>query len=383
MKAEINSIKENVRNFVSDLQNQLVHANLCLVTFKDDVENTCSKFVLDNPSTPENENIDYFLDQLNKVDVGGGGDPRENSLGGTLNAVKNTDWNVGSQRMVILFTDAYFWVQPIHRHEREAQFAPTYPEVLEAIEDKGANVFVVAPKAGGYSKNYFKYPGMPQVSGGTWFNIKHLRKGQITIDGIFDYIRETIRTTYEIKYTAEENSLDPTLPIAMRQLTIESTETEKFVSIQLDDHQSNMPNGRPDLKDRFLLSGTSPVNEDTLLVYLNGVETLDYRVENGYLIFPIPPTQGSRILAQYELGNLIDNVVTRPFVLKGDGILRDFSLVLNGINADMRDYEVTMSLNGTYHLILKPQVYSNEDPYKIRESLGLEIFSKYIKITQP
>ncbi|MCB0393267.1 MAG: VWA domain-containing protein [Bdellovibrionales bacterium] len=383
MKQEINSVKDNIRNLVDGLERQNIRSNLCLVTFKDEIYDKCRNFVIDDPVTPENENLVHFLEQVTKLKAEGGGDPRENALGGALEALKNTPWHSNSQRMVILFTDAYFWFLPHHKNEREAQWAPYYDDVLEAIENAGAQVFVIGPKAGGFDKDWFGHPSLPDHSGGQWFNIEKLRKGEVTLASIFDYIIEQVKTVYNLKYFAENNGLDPTLPLSQRQISIQSTGLHNIARIEVVDFQSNMPNGRPNLKTRFPLQDTSPINASTLEVNVNSLPSSDFVLDGYDLLFNSAPDQGAKIVATYEMGDLIDNVRLQPFVLKGNGELADIRVWVNNRVLNTNEYAVTLSLDGKYHLDLKDPVFMNSDPFGIRNAGELYLYVEYTRVVRP
>jgi hypothetical protein len=383
MKQEINSVKENIRKFVSRLEANMVRANLCLGTFKDEIIDRCRSFVKDDPSTPENENLESFLTKVSRLEAKEGGLPRENALGGALDALKTTPWGSGNQRMIILITDAYFWFLPHHKNEREAQWAPTYPEVLQAIENYGASIFVIGPKAGGFNEPWFKYPSLPVHSGGEWFNIEDLRKGKVTLESILGHIAEQVRTTYELIYTAEDNGLDPTLPLKNRDFTLESSGSVQIDSFMLENHSSNMPDGRPDLKTRFPLEDSSPINVDTLSVSINGAQVSNYRLDGSDLVFAMPPDQGADIMAVYELGNLIDNVQVKPFVLLGDGELKEIRVYANGVRLMPSEYLLSSSLAGQYHLTLRGRVFDNSDPYGIRRNAELRLRAEYVRVVRP
>ncbi|MCB0394854.1 MAG: VWA domain-containing protein, partial [Bdellovibrionales bacterium] len=322
MSNEINSVKEKVSKFVDDLFKKNVKANVCLLTFKDEIKKKCDKFVMDDPGTAENENLKSFLSELSKVSASGGGKLPENSMGGVLSAAKDTPWNMGAQRMVVMFTDDKFWIKPRDNGESEAKTAPTYPEVLDAISNYQTQVFVVGTKEPGYNSDFQNYPSITEHGKGYWFDIEKLRKGKITIDDIFNYINDQITTNYTIQYGALDNGLDPRKPLNNRQIKIKAKGGKGVDRVDIQNVQSNMPNGHPELKKVFTLNKSAPIDEKTLSVYVNGRRLPNgYSLLDGDLHFDEAPDSGAKINVEYELGGIFENVEQHPIVLDGAGEL--------------------------------------------------------------
>ncbi len=381
MDAEINSVKQNVSKFVADLEAKKVSSSLCLVTYKDKVERKCDRFVMDDPSTPENENLVDFLDEVSKLEARGGGRSHENTMGAVLTSAESTPWNLGTQRMIIFFTDDGFWIKPRDDGRSEAKTAPTYIEVLDALTDKDVQVFGIATDHKGYKNDYDIYPSVTEHSGGAWFDIDKLRRGKITIDDIFNYINDQISTTYTITYNVEDNSLDPTLPIDMRDFKIASKGSVEIDKIVIKDAQSNMPNGRPELKARWVLNKNSPINVNSVKVKINGsTMAAGFQIDSGEIVFNSPPAQGAKIEVQYELGTLIDNISTHPIVLEGNGSLGKTSVYFNHILANKNEYEITPSHDGTLHFKVSRDVLTDPDTFGIRAQKRLKIEVQYERV---
>jgi hypothetical protein len=383
MDAEINSVKQNVSKFVRDLTAKNVKSSVCLLTFKDKIEKKCDKFVIDDPTTTTNENLNGFLDELSRVKVSGGGNRNENSMGAIVSAANDSAWNMDTQRMIIMITDAGFWILPKDNGESEARWAPEYPDVLDSITNSQAQVFVVGPDEKGYNKDYDSYPSVTKHGNGSWFDIEKLRKGRITMDDIFNYINDQVTTNYTLKYGSIDNGLDPRLPLGQRRLMIMAKGGLGVQKIDLRSATSNMPNGHPELKKNFVLNKTSSINEDTLSVYVNGNRiNSGYSLVSGELVFDSAPDQGALVEAEYELGSLIDNVRQHPLILAGKGRLVSATVKLNGLNVGVHDYQITQSHDGTHHLQLRDSVFSDDDPYDIRAIGKLLVSVQYI-LEQP
>ncbi len=210
----IHWIKNNIDFLAQELAFSDLNARFCLVTFKDLLIKQCHHFVQDNPSTPENENLMSFLNDLSRQQVGGGGKLNtENALEGLLATARDTPWEADSQRMIVLVTDALFWVRPFATLDVDGRTAPFYsqdighPGVLEELEDSQAQLFAITRDISGFSKNYFEFPSLVEVTSGQWFPIKKLEKSQITMKDIFDTILKQVHpqshTLYTIEYFAK------------------------------------------------------------------------------------------------------------------------------------------------------------------------------------
>jgi hypothetical protein len=376
MDEEINAVKAAIRRFVGQLAGRNVKARLCVVSFKDEIFDRCSKFVEDDPTTPKNENLDWFEDFLARLNPSGGGNPRENSLGGVLEASKGTAWGANNQRVIILITDAYFWFLPNHKNEPEAKYAPYYDDVLTSLKSSGALVFPITPTMGGYSKDFFSKPAGYGVNGGEWFDLRKLEKGTLTMDGIFNDISSYIVTDYAVEYLSEDNpGLNPHESLANRKIELapSSAVISKF---DVGTPQSNWPNGQPLPKKDFPLQpGAKPNTEQ---VTVNGVRTTTgYVIANDTLVFKTAPAPGSEIRIQYERLKLRDHVQTRSLFLSGKGKLTNLKVYLNSSWVPTNHYQITTTTQGGYVLDLTDQAFPESDPYNVRSKGYLDIAVEY------
>ncbi len=378
MDEHINKVRDAIRGFVSQLEYRDIKANLCIVTFKDQTEKICSKFVEDDPTTPDNENLVSFLDELGKIKVGGGGYIKENSLGGLISAAQDTAWHAKSQRIIIHVTDADFWVMPNDESDIEARYAPTYQEAVKSVKKSGATVFTIAPRLPGFETDFEFSDSFPKLTNGQFFELKKLQDGKITMNDIFNKISQSLTTDYEINYTSEENlGLDPKLPLKDRKIEVMVTSP---LSTRISAISSSMPDGSPQYKTKFALQTTSPIKDSTIKLQINGQDmTTGYHVSHGELIFDLPPEPGSQITLTYELKNLRDNIKVLPVSMKGRGQLKKIDVWFNKILANVNDFEISKSTSdGTHILIPKDSVFSQDDPYRIRETGSLNIEIEYI-----
>lgn len=366
MDEEINAVKFAIRDFVQKLATKNVNARLCAVTFKDWTFQYCRKFM----------DTETFLDFLSRLDPEGGDQPKENSLGAIVDAATVTPWDAQNQRVIIPITDIGFWIMPIDRNKEEARHAPTYEQLMTAVKNSHAMVFPITPKMPAFSKNYFQYPSLPKMSGGEWFDLRKLEKGQTTMDDIFEKIGDVITTNYVVEYNVEDNEgLNPTLPLRDRNVEVHLLPTSGASTVQKQSVTSTMPYGRPDYVKRFKLK--SGVKSSSLEVYINGERIAEgYSVEGSDLTFSLPPEPGAEIVAYYENKALRDNVKVQSLLLKGV-MVQNLKVWLNGIAAPETDYMTSTTNSGETVFDLKNSAFDEKDPYMIRTQGHLRIYLEY------
>ena len=275
MANEIRRVKESIIDFVNNLDSIDVETQLCLVTFSDFLEKKCDAFVNDVASTTDNENLLQFIADIHNIVLdnsngrGGGQYMNENSLGGLLSAAYDTPWSQDSQRMAVLITDAWFWdadgnkkLDPIYDGITEGDETPSYSDVLNALNEKGVQVFAVTPDLPGFSRDYDKSvqvhfspfggwpsydqekrkkkkrgkrglePSLVEYTGGQWFDIERLNRNEITINDIYDYIINQVQTFYRIKYLSSDNPGLTVDNIDQSQIFLENAENNLQIRIQ-------------------------------------------------------------------------------------------------------------------------------------------------------
>lgn len=279
MSDEIERVKESIIDFVNDLSLIDVETQLCLVTFSDFLEKKCDAFVDDVASTKDNENLLQFIADINDIELdnslgrGGGTQMNENSLGGLLSAVQDTPWNKESQRMAVLVTDAWFWdadgnkLAPLYSRADgtpniEGNEAPSYSDVLNALDDKGVQVFAITPDLPGFSRDYNPslyssltrweqvpwnsdyqekkkrgmrrgwQPSLVEYTGGQWFDIEKLNRNETNINDIYDYIISQVQTFYRIEYLSSDNPGLTVDNVDQSQILLENKENTLQIKIQ-------------------------------------------------------------------------------------------------------------------------------------------------------
>ena len=377
MKRYIDMIKNNITYFVNRLGEDQIQVNLCLVTFRDLVEKICQIFYPDNPRTPQNENTTKFLSDISNLKLHSGyNEYHENVLGGLLAAARHTPWNPGNQRMIILATDALFWI-PLHNSRPEARAAPNYSTVLDALEKNNIQVFALTQSYHGFSKNYFEYPSLVEATSGGWFNIKTLEEK--SMQTVFREIRDQLNVFYKIEYFVEDQEgLNAFLPLESRKISLNTKATQnEDAQIQIQDIHSNLPEGAAKLQSNWALDEPD-IKKDNITVTINGVKGdlgHDFFVEDGQIFFAQPPPSGSEILVTYDLEGLINNIQKHPLNLQPSSHREtsNFSLLLNGKKAEDIYFDIQTTDDGSAFLNLKNEIFSDEDPFNIRQSNGLNI----------
>ena len=386
----IDMVKNNIVDFVNELEAGQIDVNLCLVTFRDSVERRCSFFYPDNPLTPQNENVLRFLDTLSRLELHSGyNEYHENVLGGTLAAARNTPWSSGSQRMMILATDALFWI-PLHfranfyNSRPESRNAPEYEAVLNELTENNIQLFALTQDYQGFSKSYFnEHPSLVRATSGLWFNIKTLEER--SMQAVFDHIRDQLNIFYKIEYFVEDQEgLNPFLALENRKIDLTANATqnsyEQNIQMEIQNIHSNLPEGASHLLSKWSLNEPD-IKKDNIIVTVNGIEKKleeDFLIEDGQIFFTEPPSNGSEIIVTYELEELVNNIQKHPLNLSStQREVSNFSLLLNEKEVDQTYFEIRQANDGRFSLYLNDSVFSDEDPFNIRESNGLSISLSY------
>lgn len=375
MKSTIDKVKNSISNFVAKLERRNYTANLCVLTFKDHTTKYCNRWVRDNPSTPQNENLNAFIAEISRLKATGGDDPTENSLGALKDVATTTPWHSDTQRITIMFTGNKFWVMPLNRHIREAYHAPTYSEALNALVNHSVTTFVISPKwIAGYAKDYHEYPSVVEATGGLFFDFKKLTKGEITIDGIFNQISNRFSSVYSIDYLSEENpGLNPNLPLHQREIRVEVDSVVYFQDIEYLTKRSNMENGKPSYETEWPLTNDKPIHKNRVHVEINSRPIRNgYSIRNGNIIFDTPPPPGSQIKVTYEYSKLRDNI-DKISSIRIAPYVETLTVYLNNKEANSTYYEVIEETDDYWLLKLKNKVFSDSDPFNIRGFKKLDV----------
>ncbi|MCC6276503.1 MAG: VWA domain-containing protein [Oligoflexia bacterium] len=378
IEGTINTVKATIKDFVESLKVKNISARLCLVTYKDVVDRACQSFVEDNPQTPENENLNSFLNDVLRIKPDGGEQPKENHLGALVAAAKLTPWGVGHQRMIVLFGEGGFWVKPIDQDEREAWAAPTYPETLDAIKKSQAQVFVIHPKWHGFSSDYFDLPGIPRYSNGRYFDLRELEKGKITVNAIYDAIRDQMKWTHVLSFVAEQNpGINGALPLSQRHIDLRfAMSVQNFRVLQID---TNFPNGHGLPKSEFDLASSQQSPVRFVRVWVNGheVSKSQFAVGGQILRFISPPPPDALITAEFELGSLVENISFVPVIVRTK-LPKNLKITVNGVRLSPNQFFLRPIPNQLVALVeWDPQLFSESDPLKIRELKKVQVSLEY------
>ena len=371
-------IAKSVQSLKNELEEQEIHPEFCLVTFKDSVEQTCHKFIDNNFMVFQN-----YISNLRLV--GGGGTNTQNPLAGLLAAanIPRSD----NQRIIVLITDALPWLE-IHSLSR--LMVPRYSRVLNRLSSQtfyqpGMQVFAL-------TRSHHLFSDLTEDTFGQWFDIRKIEKKEISIDQVFNQIGEHLNILHKIEYLVEDQQgLNPSLALEERDIKIDSQIED--IQIEIQEIQSNMPDGGIEPQSRFLLSKDNIINKDHIYVVstVDGFKGLEYDffIEDGEIVFTEVLPEGVQIAVQYEKGDLIDNIQRHPLILKGNHTdtadqieISSISLKLNGKPASNEDFEIESISDNRFYFHLSENVFHNTDPYNIRMSSGLNISIIYEVTTQ-
>lgn len=375
MQPYIDALKLRAASFVQTLASSNIKANLCLVTFGDEVHSLCSNFTEDDPNTATNENLNRFLDALSRIDTDGGGDIPENQLAALIAAAQNTPWHADAQRIAILMTDADFHYSP--GYVGDAFNAPTYQTALNSILSTMMMTFAVAPDEPGYSRSFNGLDAFPAASGGGWYDLDDIISGHRNMGDILNSIINQISVMYVAKFVVEDYvGLDPTLELTRRNIQIRLRDSSKPWTVRVSNISSNLPMGHPQYKKDFSLAAN--LNElSSVVVLVNNTPVTDYSHNGRTVRFTTAPQAGAVIRVEYYKAQLRDNLVLTPitFTKKSDKTLE---VVANGFLLEKTDYEITLVSDETYLLKLKESLFDDIDPLRIAHfgSLTIGIFEK-------
>ena len=384
MGATIESIKIRLKSFVENVYAKGSNARICISTFGDSTLSKCSKFYSINSADPASEaEKAILLSQLSSLKASGGADTPENPMRALLDSL-TADWIATNQQFIILVTDAPFHYAPSYKGDA-GDLAPVYADVLSAFAARKINIFAATPSLAGYNLNFDgTSAGIVRATGGEWFLYSDVVSGKVTFDTILDRIVKRVNSFYTLRYISEENSLDPKLPVASRNIRVEisSDSTSAVNDLQL---VSNLPNGRADYKKEFSLTNKD-FDKTKAVVKVNGVSyayntAFKFTADNK-LIFNAAPSPSAKIDVTLTLTNLKQSIEFSSIVFANS--LKDGSvyLTLNGQAVDSKYYKLEKSLEGRYTIILDDSLFSESDPLKIRSYGGLSVDIRYLYADQ-
>lgn len=103
MSSAIEGVKSSVTSFIATLTNEGYNAKVAIIPYDDDAP---SAEISVNPAWQDFTDSASALDYVSKLYAYGGGDGPENAYAGIMYAWQNASWRAGSQRVIVLITDA-------------------------------------------------------------------------------------------------------------------------------------------------------------------------------------------------------------------------------------------------------------------------------------
>ncbi len=379
MRPSINSVKENVIDFVEQLKSVNILANLCLVTFANRVLDECTEFQNDDPLTSNNENIEDFLNKLERLNTVVGGEIPENQLQGLRSAAEVTPWRAGARRLSILITDAGFY-DATNPGEAGAN-AQSYPEVYNSIINNRVNSYIVGPDIAGYSQpfqgtaplasaeNFFDFNDLIESS-----SVNNPGNSSKSLKDILKEIARSLSTVYSIGYDVNKNSLNPDLPVRQRNIVVTVPANPSYV-VEMEPVTATFPNGHPVTRSEWALSVNNAVFENLKVSINNNEITEGYQVQSGKIKFSTPPPANAQIKIEYNNGNVSDGISLSQLKLPVPNIDNYKVLIYyNGLLADGLDYELQVEPRKRFiYLTIKASALDEGDKYNIRQKQGLYV----------
>lgn len=367
-------ISGSVESLRNELEKYQMHLKFCLVTFKDNLGEKCDNGFIDN------NYFSFFQNHISNLKLtGGGGTNTQNPLLGLLAAanIPRSD----NQRIVILITDALPWLEGQTLPRRPV---PLHSTVLDRLSSQipnqpGIPVFAL-------TRSHDLFSEITEDTSGQWFDIHDIINRKTGLDDVSHQIREHLNILRAEYIVEDQQGLNPFLSLEERSIEISSQFED--VHIEIQDIQSNMPEGRAEPQSRFLLSRDAVINKDHISVVRTShgfdERLTNFFIEDGEIVFIEILPEGSQISVQYESGDLIDNIQRHPLVLEGHtqaesstDQISSISLTLNGKSVLREDFEIELASDNHFYLNLNENVFDNTDPYGIRASGGLNISATY------
>ena len=390
----IETAKVRLKEFIKTSRERGYHTRMCISTFGDYTVKKCN-FFDNNPKDPSTETqVKGLLKELSQLQAyrGAGRDPGypdldENPMQALVDTAK-APWGADSQRFVILVTDWGFLYSPenIGKNAEAGKLPapPTIKEVHAAIKASQMKVFAVTrtkhSHAGkdlvwdGYNTPFKDEPGIVQASGGEHFDFDKVLRREISLDHILERILKRINTTYKLTYVVDKvQGLDPTLPVANRNVTIKLTDPAQGV-VKKTSTLSSIPTGRPQYKQNFKLSDQA-IQPDTMKVLMGDkqVAPAEYTVTKGEVRFKTTPPAGSKLRFVFLYEATEQNLMLEPISLRGTLTPTNTKVYLNDKEASADDVVFAKDLEGNSSVTLANGIMASNDPYGIRKSKALKV----------
>lgn len=383
MGKTIEAAKKRLVDFVKSTRAQGYHTRMCISTFGDFTVKKCSRFYDNDPKESSTEiEVAELISEITKLKAltgaqdPGGMDFDENPMRAVIDAA-SAPWGDNSQRFLILITDAGFLYSP-GNSGRIGAGAPQFSEVSAAISQSKMKIFAVTPSLAGYDKKFGTDEGIVNQSQGEWYRYSDLVSGAITLNTVLGKILSSIDTTFYLHYTLNAQShLDPTKPLAQRNIQIEILDTTLGVIKSLL-VTSNLPNGRiPDPK-RFLVADKD-IKTSELKVYVNDVlQNGNYNILlNREIEFFRPQLANSKIKIKYKYQAIRDAITLRPLnVSVGADKVSLLKFTINNISVDAKYYEVIPGEMNLSTIVFSDDIFAQQDPFKIIETQEMNVLIK-------
>lgn len=195
MRQVVNGVKANVEDFTRKLSSKGIDYRLGLVTFSDRVERR-KDFTND---------VKQFIDWVDEIRVGGGGDDNENALEG-MHEAATLKFRRNAQRILIVITDAMY-----HQKGDNADGVTSFntKTISDFLLRSGIRLYAITPP------QMTDYEKIVHATYGQRFNIIE------DFSSILDFFTNSLTSLYAVKYKLTE-----TTPPETARLEIRNSENE-------------------------------------------------------------------------------------------------------------------------------------------------------------
>jgi outer membrane protein OmpA-like peptidoglycan-associated protein/Mg-chelatase subunit ChlD len=178
MRQEVNEVKTNIAEFTQRLAAKGVDYRLALITFSDRIERRYNF----------TEDVNTFINWIDELRIGGGGDDNENALEGLAEAT-NLKFRPIAQKLFILITDAMFHQKGDHG-DGTTQYNTQSMAVF--LRHQNVRLFAITPPP------IIQYDTLVRATKGKRFNIVE------DFSSVLDDFSESITSLYAVRYRIDE-----------------------------------------------------------------------------------------------------------------------------------------------------------------------------------
>jgi predicted ribosomally synthesized peptide with SipW-like signal peptide len=190
MGGELDSVKDNIQDFVNSVDSQGIDAQYALYLYGDDEDTGPPAVYLKQDFTSDATTfVNSVQDSSLREEVGYGGDTPEDNYEAILTADNDLSYRTGSQRLMIDITDAIGEEDP---DQTIGGLAQTRDNAVSVINGNSYTYIAVSPDSD--SEHQKKPLAQNEADNGLWIELGE------DFDPILEEIEEEVTTSYRVRY---------------------------------------------------------------------------------------------------------------------------------------------------------------------------------------